>query len=252
MMNADHVEAVLGHAVSIASQSDSPRDRELGPIHLLKYLYLADLAFAKKRHGQSFTGAQWRFYKFGPWAAEAFLAIEPSMEAIGATRRTFASQYREDSVRWSLTNRPDRKSVRLPREVALVVARAVRKFGADTSALLHHVYRTRPMLRAAPGEMLDLTPEEPRDTDRAHQADAPPVKLSKTKVKKLREGVRERIARRRSARQLVEPDPPPRFDEVFAAGAAWLDGPEPEPISGRLSFSNDVWYSRARGESELP
>ncbi len=254
-MNAPHIEAVLGHALAIASQADSSRDRELGPIHLLKYLYLADLAYAENHSGESYSGIRWRFYKFGPWATDAFLAIEPSMAALGASQRSFASQYREDNVRWSLPRRRESlesRDTRLPVEVELGVARAVRKFGADTSALLHHVYQTRPMLRAAPGESLDLTLLKSEDAGAPPRLAAAAVKLSKTKVKKLRAAVQERLAQRRASRPLVEPSPPPRYDAIFASGAEWLDGPGLEPVSGRLSFSDDVWHSRSRGEPKLP
>ncbi len=253
-MKAPEVEAVLGHALAIAAQADRYRDRELGPIHLLKYLYLADLAYAEKHGGKSYSGTHWRFHKFGPWATEAFLALEPSMAAIGASRRSFPSQYREDNIRWSLKDQRESlemKEPELPLDVALAVARAVRRFGSDTSALLHHVYQTRPMLGAAPGEPLDLTPMRDKDT-----APSPPAvsaaTLSKTRVKKLRAAVQERLAKRRAARPLIEPSPAPRYDEVFEAGAEWLDGPGHEPLSGRLSFSDDVWHSRSRGEPELP
>ncbi len=254
-MKASQVEAVLGHALAIAAQADRSRDRELGPIHLLKYLYLADLAYAEKHGGESYSGTRWRFHKFGPWATEAFLALEPSMAAVGASRRSFPSQYREDNARWSLKDRRESlesKESRLPAEVALTVARAVRRFGSDTSALLHYVYQTRPMLRAAPGEPLDLTPTQPEDAAASPRPEASAVKLSKTKVKKLRAAVQERLTKRKTARSLIEPSPPPRYDEVFAAGAEWLDGPGHAPIAGRLSFSDDVWHSRSRGEPELP
>jgi hypothetical protein len=56
-MDAARVEAVLGYALAVAAQADDWRHRELGPIHLLKYLYLADVAHAKRHGGESFTGA---------------------------------------------------------------------------------------------------------------------------------------------------------------------------------------------------
>jgi hypothetical protein len=44
---------------------------------------------------------------------------------------------------------------------------------------------------------------------------------SKSKVEQLRALVQERLARR--AERLVPPNPPPRYDEVFARGQQWLD-----------------------------
>ena len=37
-------------------------------IHLIKCVYLADLAYDKEHNGQTYTGIPWRFYHFGPWA----------------------------------------------------------------------------------------------------------------------------------------------------------------------------------------
>lgn len=254
-MNPARVEGVFGYALAVAAQADHPRDRELGPIHLLKYLYLADLAYAEAHAGETFSGVDWRFHKFGPWAVEAFQEIEPAMAHLGAACRQFAGKYRDDSVRWRLP--AEQLEVRergLPIEVERSVAAAVRAFGSDTSALLHHVYRTPPMLHAGPGERLDLRPEpellEPREP-RAEKP-LPDIKLSKTRVKKLREEVQRRLARKRQARDTFVPQPPPLYDEVFAEGSAWLDGPAPESRKGTLSFSDDVWTSRARGDKDLP
>jgi hypothetical protein len=250
-MTAARIEAVLGYALAVAAQADDQRQRELGPIHLLKYLYLADLAYAKKHGGESFTGVDWRFHKFGPWAVEAFQQIEPAMAALEAAARQFTSRYRDDNIRWKLpADQLELRESGLPLEVVQSVATAVRTFGSDTSALLHHVYRTPPMLRASPGDRLDLRHEQESETARAESL--PEVRLSKTKVRKMREEFQRRLVSKQKGHRAVAPQPPPRYDEVFAEGVAWLDGPEPEPRRGRLSFSDDVWNSRARGETDLP
>lgn len=251
-MDRARIEAVLGYALAVAAQADDWKERELGPIHLLKYLYLADLAHAEAHEGEPFTGVRWRFHKYGPWALEAYQQLEPALASLGADRRQFRSRYREDNIRWKV--QPDRLEdleSELPGEVARCVARNVRAFGPDTSALLHHVYRTPPMLRAAPGEPLDLSPAPETPEPRTAEP-LPEVKLSKTRIKKMREEVQRRLARKREERRTAPPQPPPRYDEVFAEGVAWLDGPEPEPRRGTLSFSDDVWTSRARGDDDLP
>ncbi len=97
-MNPARIEEVFGYALAVAAQADHPRDRELGPIHLLKYLYLADLAHAETHDGETYSGVSWRFHKFGPWAVEAFQQIEPAMAHLGAGCRQFASSYRDDSA----------------------------------------------------------------------------------------------------------------------------------------------------------
>ena len=254
-MNPDRIQAVLGYALAVAAQADDRLHRELGPIHLLKYLYLADLAHAKSHGGKSFSGVDWRFHKFGPWAVEAFQQIRPAMAHLHAECRAFTSRYRDDNVRWHLpADQLELREAGLPLEVQRSVAEAVRAFGSDTSGLLHHVYRTPSMLRARPGDRLDLRPDLGTVEATEPTQDEPllEVKLSKTRVKKMREEVQRRLARQRGARRTELPQPPPRYDEIFAEGVAWLDGPEPEPRRGKLSFSNDVWASRARGDTDLP
>ena len=248
-MDAARVEAVL--ALAVAAQADDWRHRELGPIHLLKYLYLADVAHAKRHGGESFTGAAWTFYKFGPWSQEAHARIEPSMNALRAKRRTFPSQYREnDAVRWSLCPElADDMGARLPAEVALPLARAVRDFGDDTSGLLHYVYRTWPMLNAAPGEALDLK-HPPKEQPGATAAVENP-RLSKRKVKRLRELAAQRLAERRQRPRLLPPDPPPRYDQLWEEAMAQLQS-SIEPEEGVLRFAENVWHSPARRDPDLP
>jgi hypothetical protein len=48
--NLHRVDAILRYSLAVTAESDDPWDRELGPIHLLKGVYLADLAYAQ-RHG---------------------------------------------------------------------------------------------------------------------------------------------------------------------------------------------------------
>lgn len=41
VVNAARVDAIIKYALSVASQNDNFTERELGPIHLIKYVYLA-------------------------------------------------------------------------------------------------------------------------------------------------------------------------------------------------------------------
>jgi hypothetical protein len=244
------IEAVLGYVLAVAAQADDWRHRELGPIHLLKYLYLADLAYAKKHCGEPFTGTTWTFYKFGPWSQAAHALIEPSLQALRAQRRTFPSRYREDdAVRWSLSPESvDDLGARVPAEVALPLARVVCDFGDDTAGLLQHVYRTWPMLNAAPGDVLDLKPP-PKERPEASTAEESP-RLSRRKVKKLRKLAAQRLAERKQRPRLLPPDPPPRYDELWEEAMAQLESPL-EPAEGVLRFADSVWHSPARRDPDL-
>jgi hypothetical protein len=70
-MDIKRVDLLLKYILPAAGQED-PGNRELGPIHLIKYTYLADLIFAEKHGGESYTCAPWRFHHFGPWSPEVY------------------------------------------------------------------------------------------------------------------------------------------------------------------------------------
>lgn len=255
-MDPNRIDLIIQYALAVASEAEDFRDRELGPIHLLKFLYLADLAYASSE-GESFTGTQWRFHKFGPWAVEAFQRIQPAAQAVHAAERRFVSSTKEEGIRWRVTNSclAEELESRLPWPVAREVRRTVRQFGNDTTELLHFVYRTPPMLKAAPGEALELTADAPGvGTPVVESGGDPLPELSKTKVKKLQERVRQRMEAKRLSGKLTPPDPAPRYDEVFANGQDWLDGLAGEPVKaekGQVHFSDEVWKSPGRRDPEI-
>ena len=76
-----HIDLLLQYALLVAGEEDEHTDRQLGPIHLIKYVYLSDLAFAERNDGKTFTGVNWQFYKFGPWSqAVKFLRMTQLLE----------------------------------------------------------------------------------------------------------------------------------------------------------------------------
>lgn len=256
-MNPSHVDLLFAYALAAAAQED-PGFQELGPIHLLKYVYLGDLAYAEVHDGQTFTGAPWRFHHFGPWSPEVFQRLEPAMEKMGAVVRSFPSSFREeDAKRWRLTDPAEleRLEGRVPGEAARSIRQAVRRFGSDTTSLLHYVYQTAPMLQAAPGEGLVFEARQtlPQQESAEVEPEALP-KLSRTRLKKLQARVRE-MFREKKKNEAGVPDSPPRYDDVFEAGTRWLDGLAGEdlaPAQGQLRFSREVWKSRGRRAGDLP
>lgn len=262
MTDPNKIDQLISYALAVASQEDFG-NRELGPIHLIKYVYLADLAFAETHAGQTFTGVAWRFYHFGPWSEEVYERIEPTVRQLGVTERKVQSRYADDALRWSLDDVPglfERLDEGLPLGVARAVKQAVHRFGQDTSDLLHFIYTTPPMLKAAPGEMLDLTTENKAAAEELRTSGEPQLKekLSKSaqkrraeKVKALRERAAVKLKEALERRRLAYPTPEPRFDEVFLKGAEWLNqqvGEIIQPEQGEVVFSADLWKSRARGE----
>lgn len=257
-------DPLLQYILIAAAQEDDWRDRELGPIHFLKYAYLGDLAFAQRRGGESYTGAEWQFYHFGPWQAEIHDRIEPALAAIGAERKVLRSSRYDDFVRFTVQPGPELERLRdqletnLPLAVSGAVRAAVHEFGANTTALLRHVYLTAPMVSSAPGEKLVLTPRTQTGAQiESAKADdsrtASQRKRRKEALSALKQRVQERLGRRIATVQHVSPEP--RYDAVFAAGTEWLDalaGNPVEAVSGELTFSPDVWKSPTRTDPDVP
>jgi hypothetical protein len=256
------VDALLQFILGVAACEDDYRDRELGPIHLIKYVYLADLAHAERHGGETFTGVPWRFYHFGPWSAEVFERIEPALNSVSARAKRIPSHYADDFVRYSL-DRPDAERVRsrfessLPLGVQSRITSAVHECGSDTASLLRAVYLTKPMVNAAPEESLDFATvvREPR----AEYVAEPKTMTSrqrrerKTHIEQIRAEVQRRLSAK--AAPAASAAPAPRYDEVFQSGVEWLDRLAGEGVpetSGELTVGSDVWKSDARREPDVP
>ena len=157
-LNQNRIDLLLQYILVVAGQ-ESGWDRELGMIHLIKYAYLADLTYSKYQKGETYTGLPWKFYHFGPWSVELYNRIEPALQEIEPTKRVIESpKYDKDFARWSISDDRlfDELGNRLDLSVMGAVQRDVRLFGTDTRALLDYVYKTEPMIMAAPGELLNF------------------------------------------------------------------------------------------------
>ena len=207
-------ELVVQFALLVAGEEDSPYDRQLGPIHLLKYVYLADLVNARRNGGEVFTGADWRFHKFGPWSNAIHGVIDPALGKIGAEKLKFKSDYGEDDwVRYSV--RDDcllaEKGRALPAWIAMELQRDVHKFGKDTPALLDYVYKTKPMLSASPNDYLDFSLEAKSSTEKTQEQQQ--LRVDKLSAKK-RKRFRERLGSLRKEQQRIKTARPNLLNSV--------------------------------------
>ena len=258
------VDLLLQYALLVAGERNEFLDRQLGPIHLIKYVYLADLFHAKRNNGVTFTGTEWQFYKFGPWSQSVYERIEPALSAIDAEKQSFKSDYeeRQDWVRWSLSDgkQLEERENRLPFSITSGLKEAVHLFGQDTQRLLHHVYRTEPMLSVAPNEFLDFTVVT---QDISMNKPVPtPLRmdgLSNKKKKQFKERMRELRARHKNRERiehkLINPVKDARYDDVYVEGMKWLDSLAGEPLSEGehvVQFSDDVWKSATRKGEDVP
>ncbi len=257
------IDLLLQYILLVAGREDWG-NRELGMIHLIKYLYLADLAYSEHHNGETYTGLNWEFYHFGPWAKELFQRIEPALLSIGAEKKVYPStRYEKDCVRWLIQN--DEMYDKLDSEISIIITgavqRSVHKFGSDTEGLLHFVYKTVPMLQASPGEILNFTPHKfTRQQPEKTQEETTPIPLTTRQLKKrkeklsaIRKSLKERLDKKKKQVRFIPT--PPRYDDVFFEGVKYLDslaGEPVEPLEGTLIIADSVWKSKARFDPDVP
>ena len=262
-LSLENTRLVVQFALLTAGEEDQPHERQLGPIHLLKYAYLADLAYAQRNGGKTFSCADWRFHKFGPWSNAVYEVIDPALRSIGAERREFRSDYADDDwVRYSMRDEKllTEKQRGLPAQITLALRRDIHRFRGDTPMLLDHVYKTQPMLSAAPSERLDFSIGlQPHDGIAEESQKLRFDELSAKKKKRLKERLRslrsQQGSRLGASPTIVDPARTSRYDDVFEAGVAWLDelaGPTLVEGDFTAEFSGDVWRSPTRKGGDVP
>jgi len=244
---------------------EDPGNRELGVIHVVKFLYLVDLEYARQHEGETFTGIQWRFHHFGPWDAQAWALVEPTFAEVDADLRTFESvKFEGEGKRWRWTGDEADAALEefrryLPMRVAQEAKRLVHEFGSDTPVLLHHVYRTEPMLRAAPEDFLDFDTLSEHPPIGASPSQGPALTERQRRSRKKRvAAIRERVKASIEAKLAERRSQPvaltaPRYDAVFFHGVEALEAVAGEPLmesEGDLSVDDSVWKSETRGRSD--
>ena len=257
------IDQIIQYSLLAAGDKDNSYDRQLGPIHLIKYVYLADLSYARSNNGNSYTGINWQFYKFGPWSQTVNSRIEPALLAIHANKSQFPSDYedKEDWVRWELRNDSllNEKQRALPPVITRNLRQDIRTFGKDTPSLLDYVYKTKPMLSAAPNEYLDLSlviEDKPLKSEdqQSLRMDSLSNKKKKEFSQKMADLRKQHQQRKSTKPKLINPVKNPRYDKVYEEGVAWLESLSGDQFSaGEFSaeFSGEVWKSSTRKGNDV-
>lgn len=268
-MNQEKVDLLIQYVLSVAAQGwGDYDDKEVGPIHIIKYVYLADLAYALQNDGQTFTGIPWIFHHFGPWDTGLYQRIEPASRAIGAHKRTITDTQYADFDRWSLDSEHliNQLSKSLPNSITLSINGSFRRFGTDTYDLLDYVYSTIPMRYAAPGEYLlfvtaaQTCEQQRRDNETLQQYQPNKLTVRQQKHKKrifsdLKSKIRIQIAEKNKKGRVGFVTPTaPRYDDLFWKGQEWLDSLAGAPINhekGELTVSDSAWKTTVRSEPHV-
>ena len=254
------IQELIKYILSEAGQDEDWRFRELGPIHIIKYVYLADMYYAMENDGATYTDINWKFHHFGPWSVELYKEIPHAAKNIGANVRTFESKYAKDGIRLSLKEDCNDDAAKcIPSHILFRLRRDIRNFGCVTNDLLHYVYTTPPLTHAKPGELLDFNHTVyPGKISIKNNPSSPKLTVRAKKKRKERIlEVREKIAKKREEKKKNSITPfQPRYDEVFFQGTMELDREmEYAPLEnhkGVLQVASNAWEGDWRKDRDLP
>lgn len=254
----EKIDKLIQFCLLVAGEEDYYANRSLGPIHFLKYVYLADYYFARRNNGVTYTGIEWKFFNFGPWSLEVNKRIEPALKAIMAEKYIGQSDYGDGEYTcWTLNDEYRLSSISrsIPSSITLKLKKDIHSHLQDTDSLLSFVYSTEPMVNAAPDEFLDFSTIVTADN---LDTEEDPITSLSQKQKQRLAAIKELKAKRRESlkakQELVAPIKPPRYDEIFELGVNWLgqiDGPPIENEKIKMKFDQSIWKSGLRRNGEL-
>ncbi len=165
------------------------RETELTTVRLVKFLYLADLYYARAHNGETLTSLPWAFINYGPYCSAVMKEID-ALAASGQVCRTSLPSKFEENDYFLFTCRDaaaEKLEGLIPNEVLYPLRESIRRFGNDTQSLLDHVYfDTEPMENVRKGDLLDFSKARPAQR-------AKPIELKKPSKKDLEKG-KEHIA----------------------------------------------------------
>lgn len=255
-INTKNLDLIIQYSLLAAGDEDDYLSRQLGPIHIIKYVYLADLNYAKHNEGETYTGAEWIFYKFGPWSQDVYARIEPALLAINANKKSIPSDFedKEDWVRWDKHDEYlfNEKQKQLPSKITVLLKQLIHKFGKDTSSLLDYVYKTIPMLHAAPKEQLNFSLVKNKMIETHTELLREPT-ITKKRNKEFKQGmsnIKKRLQEKKlSKTELINPISKFEYDEVYIRGMEWLESLSGEQFTSSTisaEFEDTVWKSSSR------
>jgi hypothetical protein len=149
----------------------SRRGEKLTTLRLVKFLYLADLYYARVSNGKTLTNWPWAFVYFGPWCKQVNDAIDNAVKNSLVLAKEYPSKHddaKDYRLFWLQDTEEDPKVIdALPTYVWSKLQWAIRKWADDSYGLLDYVYfETEPMIEAKPGAVLDFSqsrmPEVPK------------------------------------------------------------------------------------------
>jgi hypothetical protein len=208
---------------------------KLSPVRLVKFIYLADLYWARENNGKILTGWPWRFVHYGPFCNESLDYIEKAHSDGLIDKGTYESKFVDEDyfLYWCKEDRTDIER-KLPIFLTSPLHETISKWGDDTFGLLDYVYfETEPMLEAKKGDLLDFSKAKKLEKPEPIEM----IKLSPKQIAKGKEIIERLKTKYKKGLETQAGTPEPIYDEVYQKGAKLLDE---EDLQGDLSGKAEI------------
>jgi len=212
-------ERVLDLIKAICSRVQD-KEGYLNKTKLIKYLYLIDVEYYRN-HGETFTGFNWIFYDFGPWAYEYNDIFN---EVSLSSNFTIKEGSRPDLDTQFISTSDEVEFSSIFKDILdeSMVIRIVDRWADESlSSMLNYTYfYTEPMHGAKRHQKLDfrkVTQLEPIPKFKLTKGN-----LTKSEKEKIRKKIKERLSQRKVA-QGSNNFTPPKYDENYFQGMRILE-----------------------------
>jgi hypothetical protein len=215
----------------------SEKGEVLTPIRLVKFLYLADLYYARYFQGKTLTKWPWRFVHYGPFCGQALEAIEQATKKDLIEAIPFESKFDDENhfyYRCRLEEDHPLHDI-LPASVTVPIENAIKQWASDTYQLLDYVYfETEPMENVSYQDKLDFN--RAKKPEIISQIEMRP--LSKEKTKKAKEAIRK-LKESLSAQQEDTNAVEPIYDKLYYQALEIMEEEDLVEISGVAEIKFD-------------
>ena len=223
------LQEALEYLIRALDEAGMPCSR----LRLAKLLYLADWE-SYAGSNRVITGVRWRFWRYGPWAAEV-------QDALNAIRGLSVDEVEGETVEgkpyYGYKSTGGRLSIRhLAQAERVRLDAAVRHYGGlSRNDLLDHVYfETEPMQTASKGDWLDFAAARATYTELRERRKIPLAPMAAETVARLKAALRA-THEQRPARVAEELQPRPRVDRMLTQALAAMEAEDSAaPVTGIL------------------
>lgn len=237
-MDINKITTLVQALLNFAQEQGS---RGLTITTLTKLVYLADVYYARKNEGQTYTGIQWKFQHFGPYSYQLSEAIQKRMQNVEVE----TGETRDEGHAFTLIKLSDYGKKSSMQDTGLGIGiisplqSNLKNFNGNLNGLLEYVYfHTEPMEGATPGDILDFSKCEV-----INFKDFKPIgekRVTADKLKKGKELLAILRAKKAAKKGLLNKYTPPKFDEHYNNTHELFDKTEEASSNhtAKLTFEN--------------